>query len=84
MWQGESGIVSFYRKGLSSAYLADKLSEAGVAVRAGLHCAPLMHRFLGTASEGVLRFSAGYVNHLREVDRVEGVLTNAIEGRNLS
>lgn len=84
VWQGESGIVSLFCKGVSSAFLADKLAEAGVAVRAGLHCAPLMHRFLGTTAEGVLRLSAGYVNHLREVDRVWDVLTRALSGHNLS
>ncbi|MBQ4444376.1 MAG: aminotransferase class V-fold PLP-dependent enzyme [Clostridia bacterium] len=70
VYSGVSGVVSIYRKGLSSAYLADKLSEAGVATRAGLHCAPLLHRFLGTRSEGMVRFSAGYVNRLHEADRV--------------
>ena len=84
VWQGTSGIVSLYRKGLSSAYLADKLSEAGVAVRAGLHCAPLMHRFLGTTSEGILRFSAGYVNHFWEVERVADLVERAISTHNLS
>ena len=84
VWRGESGIVSVWRKGLSSAMLADKLAEAGVAVRSGLHCAPLMHRFLGTTSEGILRFSAGYVNHLREVDRVLDVVSRSLAGQNLS
>ena len=84
VWEGQSGIVSLFRRGVSSALLADKLSEAGIAVRAGLHCAPLMHRFLSTTSEGVLRFSAGYVNHLREVDRVYDVITRALAAHNLS
>lgn len=84
VWLGQSGIVSVYRKGLSSSALADKLSEAGIAARAGLHCAPLMHRFLGTTQEGVLRLSAGYVNRLYEVPRVVERVAQCIDPRILS
>ncbi|MBI1977693.1 MAG: aminotransferase class V-fold PLP-dependent enzyme [Candidatus Omnitrophica bacterium] len=38
-----------------------------IAVRAGLHCAPLMHGFLGTAPQGTIRFSPGYFNTLDEI-----------------
>ena len=37
--------------------LAQALGEAGVAVRAGLHCAPQAHETAGTAPEGTVRFS---------------------------
>ena len=33
------------------------LGEAGVAVRAGLHCAPLAHESAGTLTDGTLRVS---------------------------
>ncbi|RKZ18734.1 cysteine desulfurase, partial [bacterium] len=36
--------------------------EHGLAVRTGLHCAPLMHRALGTAPAGAVRFSFGPFN----------------------
>ena len=32
----------------------------GIAVRAGLHCAPWAHRTLGTLETGAVRFSVGY------------------------
>ena len=84
VWSGGSGIVSMYRRGLSSSYVADKLAESGVAVRAGLHCAPLMHRFLGTTAEGTVRFSAGYVNHMWEVERVLETVAYCLERQHLS
>ena len=84
VYRGAAGIVSVYRKGLSSAALADKLAEAGIAARAGLHCAPLMHRHLGTTEEGVLRFSAGYCNHSWEVDKVADALRYCLAEHNLS
>jgi selenocysteine lyase/cysteine desulfurase len=44
---------------------ADKLAFAldrryGIAVRAGLHCAPWAHRAVGTLQTGALRFGIGY------------------------
>jgi len=40
-----------------------------VAVRVGLHCAPLAHRALGTWPSGTLRISPGPETDLRELDR---------------
>ena len=84
VWLGASGIVAMHRAGLSSAYVADKLNEASIAVRAGLHCAPLMHRYLGTTAEGVVRFSAGYANRLWEIERVAEVVRRIVSRQNLS
>lgn len=35
-------------------------SEFGIETRAGLHCAALIHQFLGSKAEGTLRISAGH------------------------
>ena len=43
-------------------------SEYKIAVRAGLHCAPMAHRTLGTISEGLLRFSTGYFNTKEDIE----------------
>ena len=50
--------------------LADRLAEHGVAVRAGLHCAPLAHRTAGTEETGTLRFSASIFNTPEEAETV--------------
>lgn len=43
---------------LDSAEVADVLSvEYDIAVRPGAHCAPLMHKALGTTDRGAVRFS---------------------------
>lgn len=42
------------------AYQLDQRYD--IAVRAGLHCAPLMHRKLKTAPEGTIRISLGHFN----------------------
>ena len=40
------------------------------------HCAPLMHRALGTERQGVVRFSFGYFNTAEEVDTAIDALRN--------
>lgn len=51
-----------------SARVADILwEEYGICVRAGAHCAPLMHKALGTEEQGVVRFSFSHFNAQEEV-----------------
>ena len=40
--------------------LADRLAERGIALRAGLHCAPLAHKSAGTLDTGTVRVSFGW------------------------
>ena len=64
-----SGIVAFEHVKYPSNELADKLSsEFDVAVRGGLHCAPLYHKFLGTHKDGLIRASFSVQNTTREID----------------
>ncbi len=46
----------------------------GIAVRAGLHCAPRAHQFLGTAPLGAVRFSLGPGNTDEDIDAVSNAL----------
>jgi len=39
-----------------------------IAVRAGLHCAPLAHQTMGTITQGTIRFSLGYFNTAEEIE----------------
>ena len=56
-------IVSLNLAGEDSARVADALwEEFGICVRAGAHCAPLMHKALGTVEQGVVRFSFSHQN----------------------
>ena len=62
-------VLSFNIKGISSAEAADILNEKyNIAVRPGLHCAPLVHKRIGTISDGTIRVSTGLFNTEREVD----------------
>ncbi|MBQ8109816.1 MAG: aminotransferase class V-fold PLP-dependent enzyme [Clostridia bacterium] len=63
-----AGIVCFNVGDLSSSQAADALSRQGIAVRGGLHCAPMAHRFLGTLRRGAVRASVGWANTFEEIE----------------
>ena len=57
IWDYESGEVSYE---LSQGY--------GIATRPGAHCAPRMHKALGTTEVGAVRFSFSFYNTEEEID----------------
>lgn len=64
------GIVSLNIADEDSAFVADVLwEEYGICVRAGAHCAPLMHIALNTKKQGAVRFSFSYFNTEDEIDK---------------
>lgn len=74
-------IVSLNIGDLDSAEVSDELAERfGIATRSGAHCAPRLHRALGTAEQGIVRFSWGWANTEGETDAAaEAVRTLAAE-----
>ncbi len=64
-----AAIVALNIRDYDSGSVADELSEVyGIAVRPGAHCAPRMHRALGTEERGAVRFSFSWFNTDAEVD----------------
>ena len=57
--KNQSGTVSFLPAGDCEEF-AEKLAETGIAVRAGLHCAPTAHESAGTLETGTVRVSFGH------------------------
>ena len=76
-----AGIVSLNIRDLDSAETADALgTEWDIAVRAGAHCAPRMHRALGTREQGAVRFSFSPFTGPEEVETaIEAVRALAAE-----
>ena len=61
-------IVSFNIGDYDSSEVSDELfSVYGIATRPGAHCAPLMHKALGTKDQGAVRFSFSHYNTEEEV-----------------
>lgn len=48
------------------SYILDRVFN--IAVRPGLHCAPLAHKTIGTFEQGVVRFSIGYFNTHKDIE----------------
>ena len=66
---GRCGIVALNVRDYDSGTVADVLSSRyGICTRAGAHCAPLMHKALGTESRGAVRFSFSTFNTMADVD----------------
>lgn len=68
------GIVSCIMEGVSSDSAGSILNEQGIAVRAGLQCAPLAHKFLGTYPAGTIRFSVGHFTSEKDFEELKQVL----------
>lgn len=59
-----------------AATVSDALAERfGVATRPGAHCAPRLHRALGTAEQGAVRFSWSWANTEAETDEAIAAVT---------
>lgn len=70
----QSGVLSFVVKGMDCEEVGHLLGEQGIAVRAGLHCAPLAHRTVGTMEGGTVRMSVSTFNTTREIEQFLRVL----------
>lgn len=63
LYSAQNGIVLLNVKGVPCGEVADILSDRyGIYVRSGLHCAPLIHKKIGTAPDGAVRISVGNNN----------------------
>lgn len=62
-------IVTLNLADRDSAQVSDQLAERfSIATRPGAHCAPRLHRALGTEDQGAVRFSWGWANTEEETD----------------
>ena len=78
----KSGIVAFSVKDFSSEQVADILNkDYDIAVRGGLHCAPLMHKHLGTTDGGLVRVSLAVQNSSRELSFLIHALKDILKNK---
>ncbi len=62
-------VFSFNFDGVDPAQAGTRLDvDYSVACRTGLHCAPLVHKAIGTAPSGAVRFSVGPLTKLADVE----------------
>jgi len=72
-------VISFRVNGLSVSDTCAALGRMGVAVRGGLHCAPVAHRSIGTVDEGTVRISLGAGNTPKEIEQCAQILKKIVK-----
>lgn len=79
--QNAVGIVAFSVRDIPSTTVAEQLSARfDIAVRGGYHCAPLMHKYLGTAEGGLVRASLSRFTTHTEIKALINALKLIIQG----
>ena len=66
----QAGVLSFRVRGRDPELIGEALAERGIAVRAGLHCAPLAHRTAGTLDTGTVRLSLSDFNTPAQIEKL--------------
>ena len=66
----QAGVLSLRIDGMDCEAAGEALGRRGIAVRAGLHCAPLAHRSAGTLETGTVRISVSAFNTAQELRRL--------------
>ncbi len=78
------GIISFTVDGMDCQQVANRLADDAIAVRAGLHCAPLAHRSAGTFPNGTVRVSFGPFNRESDVFALSHTVKHIVTHRDFS
>lgn len=71
--------LSFNIQGYDSGTVAEFLGKEGIAVRAGLHCAPMAHRRLGTVDSGTVRICCSAFNNKAQADKLLSAVKKIIK-----
>ena len=68
--------LSFNISGMDSTTAATLLAKEGIAVRAGLHCASMAHRRLGTVDSGTVRICCSVFNNRQQAEKLLNTVKN--------
>lgn len=74
----DAPILSFSVDGVASEAIAERLHAAGVAVRAGYHCAPAAHRKFGSPEGGTVRLAPSAFTSFRAAQDASRILYNIV------
>ena len=75
-----TSAVSIVIKGFGCVEAAEELdSKYSIAVRSGLHCAPMAHRTLGTIASGTVRVSPGFFTTRDDILTLCGAVQKIVE-----
>jgi cysteine desulfurase / selenocysteine lyase len=73
------GTISFRSEALPATEIGAILDSAfDIAIRPGLHCAPYIHKAIGSYPDGLVRMSTGPFNSLADIDRLADALKEIV------
>ncbi|MBR6779231.1 MAG: aminotransferase class V-fold PLP-dependent enzyme [Clostridia bacterium] len=73
--ENAKNVITFNIKNINSSTVANMLNENfKICVRAGLHCAPLVHKKLGTQQTGSVRVSLDFMNTEKDIQALVNAL----------
>lgn len=76
------GVYSFNVLDYDSGFVSDYLDQNfGICTRAGLHCAPLVHKHFNTLDKGMVRVSLSSDNTIEEINMLKKALISLKDAR---
>ena len=78
--EAQGGLFSFVIDGKDCENVGETLGRWGVAVRTGLHCAPLAHKTAGTLERGTVRVSFSAFNRQNQVEQATQLIKKIAAG----
>lgn len=74
----QAGVLSFVVDGMPCETVGERLASRGICVRAGLHCAPLAHKTVGTLPGGTVRISVSSFNTKRDISALVSAVDDIV------
>jgi cysteine desulfurase family protein len=68
--KNRAAVVSINVSSIDSSKVGYLLNKKDIAVRTGYHCAPLIHKVIGTEKYGTVRISLGYFNTFDDIEKL--------------
>lgn len=73
-------VLSFNMERFDSSEIGEALNNKNIYVRTSYHCAPLIHKIIGTKGKGTVRISPGYFNTFKDIETLINSLIEIYNG----
>ena len=78
LYETDGALILFNIKEKESEWVCQNLDRYGVYVRGGLHCAPMVHKKLGTEERGAVRVSVSCLNGISDAENFIKIITKIL------
>lgn len=74
-----AGVLAINLDYIEPSDVGAALNQRNIAVRTGYHCAALIHKYINTQKQGVVRVSPGYFNTIKDAERLVEAIKDIYE-----